>query len=80
MCDLPSTKTVEYGDAAKGDSPDSILKELEDFIVANCTHGAKKPISHQIEKNVPPPVYCCLKCAVNFIWRQRANSKITVRT
>jgi hypothetical protein len=77
---MSETKVVEYNDAKGGDSPDSILRELEEFITANCTHGAKKPLSHQVEEGAAPSIYCCLKCAVDFVWRQRARSKIVQRT
>ena len=72
------TKPAEYADG-KADNP-GILKELDDYISFQCTHGAKKPISHRNSEQSEPAVYCCLKCAVDFIWRQRANSKITSRT
>jgi hypothetical protein len=77
MCN--ATEPAEYIDG-KASSPDSILKELGEYISFHCTHGAKKPISHRNSEQFEPAVYCCLKCAVDFIWRQRANSKIINRT
>jgi hypothetical protein len=76
MCAL--TKPAEYADA-KGDM-NTVLKELEDFITVNCTHGAKKPLSHQVVEGESPAIYCCLRCAVDFIWKQRARSKIIQRS
>jgi hypothetical protein len=73
-----STRAAEYIEG-KTDNP-GILEELESFITIHCTHGAKKPISHQSSENSEPALYCCLKCSVAFIWGQRANSMITNRT
>lgn len=75
--DSSITKPAEYADA-RGDM-NTTLKDLEDYITLFCTHGAKKPISHQTSEGAPPAIYCCLRCAVDFTWKQRARSKITVR-
>jgi len=71
-------KPAEYMDA-KEDQP-GILQTLGEYIEANCTHGAKKPISRQISEENPPVLYCCLKCTVAYLMREKTRSKIINRT
>jgi hypothetical protein len=71
-------KPAEYMDA-KEDQP-GILQTLGEYIELNCTHGAKKPIAHLKPGESTPVMYCCLKCAVAYIMREKTRSKITCRT
>ena len=75
----PLTAPAEYVDG-KTSSPSSILKDLGDYISFHCTHGAKQPISHRVSEKEEPTVYCCLKCSVDFIWKQRMDGLITSRS
>jgi hypothetical protein len=53
---------------------------LSDFLAheSNCTHGLKKPV--MVDMDSTSVHVCCLKCAVDFIFKERVNKKITVRS
>jgi len=77
-----STSTVmsilapaEYSDV-KVDNP-NILNDLGQYITLYCNHGAKSPVSIQVDGKVTH--LCCLRCVVDFILKDRVKARITVR-
>jgi hypothetical protein len=71
----PILRSADYSEI-KSDNP-TILTQLGDYITTFCTHGLKKPLATEKDGNV---VYlCCLKCAVEFLFKDRAKNKITQR-
>ena len=71
----PLLQAIEFTDV-KVDNP-TILAMLGDYIEANCSHGLKKPVS--MEKDGEVVYLCCLKCAVEVLFKDRAKNKITLR-
>ena len=79
MCSDSSSSVVvrnsEYLES-KENNP-TILIQLGEFIAFNCSHGAKNPMA--VEQDGKIVQLCCLKCAVEFILKDRAKGKITSR-
>jgi hypothetical protein len=76
MCESSSMRNAEFSDV-KADNP-TILTQLGDFIACHCTHGMKTPVAIDLPESGTAHL-CCLKCAVDFIFKDRAKNKITIR-
>ena len=72
---VPMLRPADYTDV-KVDNP-TILTQLGDYITINCSHGLKKPVA--IEKDGDIVYMCCLKCTIEFLFKDRAKNKITSR-
>lgn len=68
-----SLRSAEYSEV-KADNP-TILSDLGQYITLNCPHGAKNPLA--FERDGATTHLCCLKCAVEFILKDRVKARIS---